>query len=134
MSLFNYASPQQHQTAYPPQPGPNTAPSGLTPGSVIMASPNTATGPLVFANSGGSGGSGWSNGLSVTGNISTTTTVTASDVLLDGVSVKDAIATLAKINERLAILVPDPAKLEKFAALKAAYEHYKLLEQICTDA
>jgi hypothetical protein len=124
MSLFNYASPQQSQTAYPPQPGPTIAPAGLTSGTVITAT----TGPYAFANS------GVSSGLSITGGITTTTTVTASDVLLDGVSVKDAIATLAKINERLAILVPDPAKLEKFAALKAAYEHYKLLEQICTDA
>ena len=35
-----------------------------------------------------------------------------------------------KINERLAILVPDPAKLEKYAALKKAYEHYKTLEEL----
>jgi hypothetical protein len=75
---------------------------------------------------------GAQSGLAVTGTISTTTTVTASDVLLDGVSVKDAITTINKIQERLAILVPDPAKLEKFAALKAAYEHYLLLEKMCT--
>lgn len=38
---------------------------------------------------------------------------------------------LEKIEDRLAILPePDPAKLEKFAALKKAYEHYKTLERL----
>ena len=35
------------------------------------------------------------------------------------------------ISKRLAILVPDPAKLEHFKALKNAYDHYKMLEQLC---
>jgi hypothetical protein len=39
---------------------------------------------------------------------------------------------LEKIEDRLAILQPDPEKLEKFAALKASYEHYKLLEALCS--
>lgn len=38
---------------------------------------------------------------------------------------------LASIENRLAILTPDPAKLEHFAALKKAYEHYKTLEALC---
>jgi hypothetical protein len=38
---------------------------------------------------------------------------------------------LISIEQRLAILVPDPAKLEHFAALKKAYEHYKTLEALC---
>lgn len=37
------------------------------------------------------------------------------------------------LESRLAILQPDPEKLEKFAALKAAYEHYKLLEALCSE-
>jgi hypothetical protein len=124
MSLYNYASPQQHQTAYPPQPGPNPPASGLTSGTIIAAN----TGPYTIANS------GVQTGLNITGSISSSSTVHASDVLLDGVSVKESLATLAKINERLAILVPDPSKLEKFAALKAAYADYLLLEKLCTDA
>ncbi len=40
---------------------------------------------------------------------------------------------LSKINERLLILTPDPAKLEKYAALKASYDHYKMLEAIIND-
>jgi len=39
---------------------------------------------------------------------------------------------MEKVEDRLAILQPDPEKLEKFAALKAAYEHYKLLEALCS--
>jgi hypothetical protein len=31
----------------------------------------------------------------------------------------------------MAILVPDPEKLEKFEALKRAYEHYKTMERLC---
>jgi len=63
-----------------------------------------------------------------TGN--TTGFITAADMILDGVSVGE---TLKKINDRLSILVPDPAKLEKYAALKAAYENYLLLEKFCYE-
>jgi len=38
---------------------------------------------------------------------------------------------MSKMEERMAILVPDPEKLEKFQALKKAYEHYKTLESLC---
>jgi hypothetical protein len=41
---------------------------------------------------------------------------------------------LEDINKRLAILQPDPAKLEKFEALKKAYDHYKLLEALCHES
>jgi hypothetical protein len=38
------------------------------------------------------------------------------------------------IEDRLAILAePDPVKLEKFAALKKAYDHYKLMEKLIGD-
>ena len=38
---------------------------------------------------------------------------------------------LEKIEDRLAILAePDPAKLEKYAALKKAYDQYKLMEKL----
>ena len=40
---------------------------------------------------------------------------------------------LAKIQDRLAILVPDPARLDKYEALKQAYEHYKILEALCVE-
>ena len=38
---------------------------------------------------------------------------------------------LEKIENRLAILTPDSKKLEHFAALKKAYDHYKALEALC---
>ena len=52
------------------------------------------------------------------------------DIKIDGKSLK---SFMDKMEERLAILVPDPAKLEKFEALKKAYEHYKTMESLCFD-
>ena len=37
------------------------------------------------------------------------------------------------INERLLLISPDLEKLEKYAALKNAYDHYKLIEAMCGD-
>jgi hypothetical protein len=50
------------------------------------------------------------------------------DLKVGGVSIKDS---LEAINKRLAILQPDPEKLEHFEALRKAYEHYKTLEALC---
>jgi hypothetical protein len=50
------------------------------------------------------------------------------DVLINGRSLKEF---MEKMESRLAILVPDPAKLEHFEALKRAYDHYKTLEALC---
>lgn len=50
------------------------------------------------------------------------------DVKIKGISLSK---TLEDIQKRLCILQPDPAKLEHFAALKKAYEHYKTLEALC---
>ncbi len=50
------------------------------------------------------------------------------DLKVSGVSFKE---TIEAINRRLAILQPDPAKLEHFEALRKAYEHYKTLEALC---
>jgi len=52
----------------------------------------------------------------------------AGDITLKGVSLSE---TLDAINKRLAILVPDPEKLEHFEALQKAYNHYKVLEALC---
>ena len=52
------------------------------------------------------------------------------DIKVDGKSLKEF---MNKMEERLAILVPDPTKLEQFAALKKAYEHYKLMESLCQE-
>jgi hypothetical protein len=50
------------------------------------------------------------------------------DVKIKGVSIAKA---LDDIQKRLAILVPNPEKLEHFEALKKAYDHYKVLEALC---
>ena len=49
-------------------------------------------------------------------------------VMINGKNISEFMETISK---RLAILQPDPAKLEHFAALKKAYEHYKTLEALC---
>lgn len=50
------------------------------------------------------------------------------DIKVDGKSLKEF---MGKMEQRLSILVPDPEKLEKFEALKKAYEHYKTMEALC---
>jgi hypothetical protein len=52
------------------------------------------------------------------------------DLTVQGISI---VETLEKINERLAILVPDPKKLEKYKALKRAYDNYKTLEALIQE-
>jgi hypothetical protein len=58
----------------------------------------------------------------------TATKISANEIDINGISLAD---TLAKINDRLAILVPDPKLLAKYAALQEAYDHYKTLERLC---
>lgn len=53
-----------------------------------------------------------------------------SDIICDGVSLRE---TLSKIQERLCILQPNTDQLEKYAALRKAYEHYKLMEKLLTE-
>lgn len=73
-----------------------------------------------------------SNNPSTAVNISNTgiDMAAGTDIKVDGKSLKEF---MNKMEERLAILVPDPKKLEQFAALKKAYEHYKLMEKLCQE-
>jgi len=50
------------------------------------------------------------------------------DIKIGNRSLKTFMDTMEK---RMAILQPDPKKLEKFEALQKAYEHYKHLERLC---
>lgn len=50
------------------------------------------------------------------------------DVIIDGRSMRDFMESMEK---RMAILVPDPRKLEHFQSLQKAYAHYKTLEALC---
>lgn len=56
--------------------------------------------------------------------------IVSGDITLDGVSLKNI---LEKIQDRLNILTPDPRKLEKYEALRAAYENYQLIEKLLKD-
>lgn len=66
-----------------------------------------------------------------TNNSSSPGVIHASDVSISGKSLSN---TLSVIQQRLSILDdPSPEKLQKYAALKKAYEHYKLLEKLLTE-
>ena len=81
----------------------------------------------------GSNGTSWTSSTGTnTVNINTNgiDMAAGTDIKIDGKSLK---AFISKMEDRLAILVPDPAKLEKFEALKRAYEHYKTMESLCFD-
>jgi hypothetical protein len=52
------------------------------------------------------------------------------DIKFKGRSLEELFS---KIEDRLAILQPDPAKLEKYEALRKAYAHYKLMEKLIGD-
>ena len=93
------------------------------------------TGPAYTLNTGaGSNGTTWATvgtGLGATPSIKVT-----GDAEFEGkitVKGKDLAKSLEAIEKRLSILVPDPKKLEKFEALKKAYDHYKLLEALCHE-
>ena len=105
-----------------------------------MYNSNTITLPSTTINSGytigSAGGNYYTTGTG--GYTSPTVNITGAgidmaagtDITVDGKSLKEF---MNKMEERLAILVPDPKKLEQFAALKKAYEHYKLMEQLCQE-
>lgn len=81
------------------------------------------------------GGSSYTTASSTYAGVQSTLSVTGNadikgDLTVKGINVAE---TLEAINKRLAILVPDPDKLEKFEALKKAYDHYKLLEALCHE-
>lgn len=68
---------------------------------------------------------GSSNGISVSGDADITGSLR--------VGGKDVAKSLEAIERRLAILVPDPKKLEQYEALQKAYKHYKMLEALCEE-
>jgi len=109
----------------------------LNSGSMYSSGPITL--PITtISNSGstlyttGTGSYGWTNTTASTVNISNKgiDMAAGADITVAGKSLKQF---MDKMEERLAILVPDPAKLEKFEALKRAYEHYKLMEKLCQE-
>ena len=53
------------------------------------------------------------------------------DIKIGDLSLK---SFMKSVGDRLAILQPNPDKLEKFEALRQAYEHYKTLEALCQES
>ena len=108
-------------------------PSTMWTGSITSPSVTTInsinSGHYTIGSAGTTGGN-WNNPPTV--NISNTgiDMAAGTDITVAGKSLKEF---MNKMEERLAILVPDPAKLEKFEALKKAYEHYKLMESLCQE-
>ena len=110
-------------TTLPPSPYNTT-------GTITISSTGSGYYSGTVLTSAGSNGTMWSNNINVTQpslSVSGSANI-AGDLTVKGVSI---LETLEKINERLAILVPDPDRLEKFKALKNAYENYKTLEALC---
>ena len=132
--------------AVPPDYG-NISYSGgvdtITLDSSTMYSGNTITLPSSSYTIGNAGSTLYSTGAGSYNWNNVTTTSPSVNITSDGIDMADGTdITVAgkslkqfmdKMEERLAILVPDPAKLEKFEALKKAYEHYKLMEKLCQE-
>lgn len=82
-------------------------------------------------------GSNWaSTSITGNGNLTGSGLHVTSDAEFDG-NIKwkgrDLGKLLETIEQRLAILEPNPKKLKKFEALRKAYDHYKLLEALCNS-
>ena len=103
------------------------------------ATTNPHTWPHVYTTNGTTSGSFlYSNGASPTWSISTNPGLHVKDDATFEGDIKWKGRSLGKlmekIEDRLAILQePDAEKLEKFAALKKAYDHYKTLERLIGD-
>jgi hypothetical protein len=82
-------------------------------------------------------GSSWNAITSIGNNVPNVNIDSSGIDIKDGADIKIGDRSLkefmTKMEQRLAILVPDPDKLEKFEALKKAYEHYKTMESLCFD-
>lgn len=86
-----------------------------------------ATGSSMYT-TGGLNGTSWNNSSVSSGLHVTSDAEFEGDIKWKGRSLGKL---LEKIEDRLAILQePNPAKLEKYAALKKAYDHYKTMERL----
>ncbi len=113
--------------------------SGMTVGGITSTSSITA--PYTISTSGTSGymystgtGTSWASPNTAANHGSLKV---SGDADFDGdVTIKGRNITkmLEKIEDRLAILMdPDPTRLEKFQALKKAYDNYKLMDKLCQE-
>lgn len=100
---------------------------------------NANGGNYAIGSMAGTNGTYWSTTNSSISNSTTNpnTMTVKGDLEVDGnitVKGRDLTKLMERIEDRLAILQdPDPEKLEKFAALKKAYDHYRLMERLIGD-
>lgn len=97
----------------------------------LTPSPNFASG-ISISGGGGAGATGYSfvNGVnSQVTNFRNTVEITGqgADLVIDKKSMKQ---WMEAVEKRLAILQPKPELLEKYEALKQAFDHYKTLENL----
>ena len=117
-------------TSGPPLPPGGSGGSGSY---IISTSGTSSSSPTIYYTNNTTTG----NPYIATNNGSTSGISVKGDAEFDGnvkIKGRDVSKLFEKIEDRLAILMePDPAKLEKFVALKKAYDHYKLLEKLIGD-
>jgi hypothetical protein len=109
--------------------GYSTVPVGtsgtLTPGYGV------GSGPYVFSTNNTNITQPW---ITTTGSGNQASLKVTGDAEFEGkvmINGRDLSKLFEKIEDRLAIVLdPDPKKLEKFKALKKAYDHYKLMEKL----
>ena len=114
-------------------------------GSITVPT-TTTTGTTYTIAGGGSGGlGGYGQILTTTGTGSSWITpgTTQPSIKVSGdaefegdvkVQGQSLVKLLEKIEDRLAILMdPTPERLEKFQALKKAYDNYKLMDKLCQE-
>ena len=113
-------------------------------GNITLVNTNPYSSGSVLVTSGGTGYSGGYtlNTASTNGTRATMASGTNPSLQVQGdaefkgnvtINGQNLAETLRGIQDRLAILVPDPKLLEKYEALKQAYEHYKILEALCVE-
>jgi hypothetical protein len=114
-------------------------------GSITMPTTTTTGTTYSISTGGGGGGGGYGQILTTNGTspswINTATTQPSIKVTGDAefegdvkVQGHSLIKLLEKIEDRLAILMdPTPERLEKFQALKKAYDNYKLMDKLCQE-
>jgi hypothetical protein len=106
--------------------------------SSIYNIPSAGTGGQIYTTN-GTGNSMWTTAPYITtaGSNGSSGIQVKGDAEFEGkvmINGRDISKLFERIEDRLAILMePDPEKLEKFAALKKAYDNYKLLEKLIGD-
>jgi hypothetical protein len=111
----------------------STTSSYITAGTISGPYPNINTGVIAsgvnYTSAVGASSVNWAQSASASLQVSGDAKFEGS-VTIKGV---DIFKLLESIQDRLAILVPDPEKLEKYQALRKAYDHYKLLETLVKE-